>query len=581
MCNHNTSSTYGNRLEHGKEAHEKHHKAWNRRQFMTSSLLGAAGAFLLNNLPVSALSPTPLNIALNNTETDRILVLINLAGGNDGLNMLVPYTNNQNRRSQYEVLRNGSSRWSTSNLTPLNNFSYDTFSSGDMALPTNEMAAAINFWNNDALAIVPNVGYLNESHSHFEATKIWESGSNKNTSDDRWGVGWTGRYFDDLLPAFLDTPPTCPPALQIGFNGNLVFNNEDGLGMGLTFKDPEEFYRFALSGELYNTSVPDNCPQSLGIAFVRQVANNSVRYAGSVKEAYNLAANDVNYSTAPNKGLGEQLAIVSRLIKGNLGTKVYLVTLDGFDNHGGLMNNHPPLLQEISEAVNAFYEDLKTKGREQQVLTMTYSEFGRTLKSNSNNGTDHGSVAPVLLFGEGVNSGFFSEPVNLNSNAMINQSNTNFGSQLNNGTSTQRPAVADFRTIYATLLKDWLCVDANIVNAVIGEDNNNNIIQAIPNLIANPCTPSHVASASLLGHHYSLNNPNIIEIKYALRKKGTVRLRLIVGQDQILMVEKFQKAGSYTHYFDRSKHPSLPASQYDYILETGGERYKRKVTIYP
>ena len=578
MRYHHTSSNYGTRLEHGKKAHEKHHKTWNRRQFMTTSLLGAAGAFLLNKLPVSALSPTPLTAALSNSETDRVLVLINLAGGNDGLNMLVPCSGN--RRTQYEQLR-PNAKWNTSDLTPLTGFSYDTFSSVDMALPTNEMTEAIDFWNNDALAIVPNVGYINESFSHFEATKIWESGANKNTSDDRWGVGWTGRYFDDLFPAFLDAPPTCPPALQIGFNGNLIFNNTDGLGMGLVFKDPEEFYEFALSGELHNTNGLGNCPRDLGVAFVRQVANSSVRYADAVKEAYNQASNDVSYATSNNEGLGEQLSIVSRLIKGNLGTKVYLVSLGGFDNHAGLMGAHPPLLQEISEAINAFYEDLKTTGREKQVVTMTYSEFGRTLKSNGNNGTDHGSVAPVLLFGEGVNSGFFSEPVNLNSSAMVNQSNTNFESQLNNSTSTQRPAVVDFRSIYATLLKDWLCVDANIVNEIIGLDNSANIIQPISNLIANPCTPSYVASASLLGHHYSLNNPNIIEIKYALRKKGTVRLRLIAAQDHIVMVEKFQKADSYIYYFDRSKYPSLPAGEYDYILETGGERYKRKVTIYP
>jgi len=403
------------------------------------------------------------------------------------------------------------------------------------------------FWQNDALAVVPNVGYQNESLSHFTSTKIWESAANNDVGDERWGKGWYGRYLDDLYPAFLEAPPSCPPALQIGYNGNLVFNNDDGLGMGLIFKDAEEFYQFALSGKIYSTNENAVCPDELQINYVRQVANSSFRYADTVKKAYNTGANDVDFTTDYNKGLNKQLAIISRLIKGKLGTKVYLVSLPGFDTHHSYVNGkypidlHNDLLNEVAASVEAFYEDLKKQGIDQNVVTMTYSEFGRTMDARSDGGTDHGTLAPVFLFGQALNPGFFGEPIQLE----------NFDV----GTFSRSPRfedqiATDFRSIYKTLLRDWLCIDGNLVDILIGQDANENII----------------TSAA-------------IDVKYAILKKGMVRLSLIdsTGNKESLMSE-FHEAGSFIYSLDRLQNPP---GDYDYILETGGKEYKRRVAIYP
>lgn len=560
MCNHNhkNNSDYGTRIEHG-EAHTEHHQTWGRRQFLSTSALAALGGLFLNNVSVSALAPNPLMAAINENETDRVLVLINLAGGNDGLNMLVPYNNQFNRRAQYESYRNVGSRWSTNDLLQLGN--------SDMSLPIVMQDLHSQLWNNNAMSIIPNVGYANESYSHFTATKIWESSSQNDVADDRWGTGWVGRHFGNLFPAFLEAPPSAPPALQIGFNGNLVFDNSGGLGMDLTFKDPEEFYDFALSGEIYPTITNPLCPTDQEINFVRQVANNSFRYADSVKEAYNKASNDVNYQTSNNKGLAQQLAIVSRLIKGQLGTKVYLVTLGGFDNHTSVMNNQPPLLEEISESVRAFYDDLASSGWDENVVTMTYSEFGRTMDNNFNNGTDHGSLAPVFMFGPALNGGFFGDPIQLDGfTPSTNKRAPYFEEQ----------DATDFRSIYATLLQDWLCIDGDIVDEVIGKDQNENVLSRL-DLITNPCTPGYYQTATLLGHKRNVANPSLIEIRYAIRKKGNVRITL----DGVELLNQFHENGSYTHYFNRANFPSMSAGNYEYTLEAGGTRDTRKMMIYP
>lgn len=568
MCNnHKKTSEYGSRIEHGK-AHEEHHKTWSRRQFLTTGALGAAGAFLLNNTSVSALAPNPLVAALNENESERILVLINLAGGNDGLNMVVPYNNNSgNRRTRYEELRNSATRWSTSNLLPLNGFSYGNYNSSDMALPNVMQPLITDFWNNDALSVISNVGYKSSQRSHFSATRIWETASNNNTSDPRWGTGWAGRYLEELMPAFLDAPPSVPPALQIGYNGNIIFNNSNGLGMGLTFKDAEEFYNFALSGELFSTTGLGDCPNDKELAFVRQVANGSFRYAESVKEAYNKAYNDASYITTNNEGLAKPLGIIARLIKGQLGTKVYLVSIGGFDNHQNEMNKHPLLMQEIAESIQAFFQDLKQTGMDENVVAMTYSEFGRTMDNNGNNGTDHGTLAPVLMFGKGLNGGLYGDPIDLNDNNIGATRAPKFENQ---------PNATDFRNIYATLLQDWLCIDGDIVDEIIGKDVDNNTISRISNLIANPCSPGYTRPAALLGHNYSLSNPNIIEIKYSIRKRGNLRLTL----GGIELINQFYETGSYTYYFDRTQYTALSAGEHEYILDSGGERYKRRVILY-
>ena len=169
-----------------------------------------------------------------------------------------------------------------------------------------------------------------------------------------------------------------------------------------------------------------------------------------LSEVYANSSNAVAYSG----NLGAQLATVARLIKGGLQTKLYLVSLDGFDTHANQINEHPLLLMEVANAIQNFYQDLGISGRAQDVLCMTFSEFGRRMEENGSEGTDHGAAAPMLLFGEGLNgSGFIGLPPSLTDVDVVG--NLRY--------------YIDFRQVYASVMEQWLCVNPRTINNILGQ----------------------------------------------------------------------------------------------------------------
>jgi uncharacterized protein (DUF1501 family) len=225
-------------------------------------------------------------------------------------------------------------------------------------------------WNEGMMKVILNVGYPQPNYSHFRSYDIVASASDSNTIVN---TGWIGRFLDNEYAAFLETPPTIPPALQIGVQSDLVFKAQNA-NMALAVSSPQEFYQIAQTGQLYETATLGTTPRDLELAYVRQTANSAFRYATTIKESYARGKNQVDYPL--DNYLGEQLAIVAKLIKGNLGTRIFMVEIGGFDTHADQYDAHLGLLNDIATAVKSFYEDLElgNAGLSEKVLGMTFSE---------------------------------------------------------------------------------------------------------------------------------------------------------------------------------------------------------------
>jgi len=415
------------------DIHNQEHERWNRRSFLQALGFAGGGSMFLANASITASVPSKLTQAISETNTDRILVLIRLKGGNDGLNTIVPI---------YDF-----DTYATARPTIYHKEKELYKLSDDFGIPES-MKNLQSMWGEGAMKVVHGVGYENQDLSHFKSSNIWASTDLEEIEDS----GFMGRYFEELYPDFLTNPPEVPAAIQIGSIGNLIFDGQGVSNYALTVSNPEELQRIGETGTQHSlTDLPD-CTYGTRLSYLRSVTNNTFTYAKTIFEAYNKATNTVEYS---EKGIGKQLSIISRMIKGGLGTKVYMVSLDGFDTHANQAKKHAELWGEISKNMKLFYKDLKSSEIDKQVLSMSISEFGRRVEENGSNGTDHGQAAPIMLFGPALEgNGFIGEHPDL----------------LDLDRVGNLKYKTDFREIYSTVMKEWLCVDtATVDEAFLGK----------------------------------------------------------------------------------------------------------------
>ena len=527
---------HGSALAHGK-AHTEDHCNWSRRSFLRNIGIAGSMSMMLGKLPVSASAASPLSYALNNSETDRILVLVRLKGGNDGLNTIVPlydYSTYINKRPKVGLKQSEITKLTDAIGIP------KTF---DPLLP---------FWEEGKMKVIHNVGYPEQNLSHFRSSDIWASASDP---DDFDASGWYGRYIADEYPDFLTNPPEIPPAIQIGGAANVAFNDASMTNLAISVRNPEEIAEIAQTGQLYSTMNLPECYYGEQVGFVRAVANNTFIYAGILSDTYKSASNSVEYQG----DLGAQLAIVARLIKGNLGTKLYMVSIDGFDTHANQIEDHPPLMREVAAAINSFYKDLTAGGRDKDVLTMTISEFGRRIEENGSNGTDHGAAAPMLLFGEGLNgSGFIGDAPDLQNVDEVG--NLVFST--------------DFRSVYATVMESWLCVNTARVDGILGQQ-----FERISQLGIS-CNDQTTATHDLLNEgieHEAQYAPNgAVYIRYKLKEGNRINLQVfnLLGQPITTLVNAYQPAGAYKTVF-HGRQKRLAKGQYFYRIQVGNRAFSR------
>ena len=521
------------------DIHNQEHKQWSRRSFLQALGLVGGGSILLGAKSISASVPSPLASALTNSESDRILVLIRLKGGNDGLNTIVPIYD----YDRYANLR-PTLKLDESSLYHL---------SDDFGLPS-FMSDLQSMWGNGAMKVVHGVGYDHSSLSHFSGSDIWAS-TDLNESVQ---TGWWGRHFEELYPDYLVTPPEIPPAIQIGSVGNLIF---DGTVNNYAFSvaNPNQLESIAESGIIHDmTDLPD-CTYGNQLAFMRGVTNTTYNYAGVIHDAYSNSSNAVEYA---DNDLGQQLAIVARMIKGNLGTKVYMVTLGGFDTHANQEEEHQTLLNSLSSAVKLFFDDLGATGQDQDVLAMTFSEFGRRAFENGSQGTDHGAAAPILFFGPALEDhGFVGTHPDLNALDA-------------NGSLTHH---IDFRQIYATVMQEWLCIDpATVSQALLGET-----FDLVD--LGFSCSslgidnPSPIATFS----HTPIYDNDLVSIKITSvnTQHTVVKLFNILGQEVATLKNEILFAGVHTINVKNAANTRLHQGQYIYRISAGGSHYSRSIIV--
>lgn len=524
-----------------KEAHQRDHKNWNRRSFLQTLGLTAGTGLMFGSYSLSAMNHAALLPALvSGGADDRILVLIRLKGGNDGLNMIVPlydYSTYMQNRPQIGIPQN--------DIIGLNN---------EHGVPRT-MENLMPLWNEGSMKVINGVGYDNQNLSHFNSTDIWNS-ANRDIETSMDASGWLGRYLLDKNPDFLENLPPVPGAIKISSGSNITFHNPDRIDLAVNFNTPERLQSIAESGILYDTNnLPDDCYYGEQVGFLRSLMNVTANYAPQISAAYTDGENSVAYS---NNELSRQLSIVARLIKGQLGTKLYMVTLNGFDTHENQEQKHPVLMRTIANAVSEFYADLAVDEMDDHVLSMTMSEFGRRVQENVG-GTDHGTAAPLLMFGPA-----------LNGNGVIgdNPSLTDLD------TNGNLKHTVDFRSIYATVLEYWLCLDALQVDSILGDS-----FSRINDLGVNCMTVSteDLPIEQKVGHRAISETNNSTIIEYTTVRPGRVRVEIIsiLGQKIQTLVDTYQPEGTHQARFlhNRTGQSVLPLL---YRIETGGKVYSGK-----
>ena len=333
---------------------------------------------------------------------EQCVVFIQLNGGNDGLNTYIPYDNDL-----YYALR---PKVAISKDSVIGKYKGMAFHPA--------LKDFANMQQNGHLAVLQNVGYPEPNRSHFRSQEIWQTASDSNKYMNE---GWLGRYLD------LQCKEHNPIAgINLDSIDNLALKGIEP--NFITVKDPN---KFKSNAETETVKLSNN-PQ---LDFVRKIANSVSEGASEIQKALVNSKSEISY---PKSGLGKNLEWIARLVKGNLNSKVYYTSLNGFDTHDNQLAIHKNKLTELNDAVYSFYSDLKQAKVLQNVTIVVFSEFGRRVKDNGN-GTDHGTAAPMFIIG-GNNKG------------QVLGKNPNL-SDLDNGDLKHE---IDFRSVYASILESKL-----------------------------------------------------------------------------------------------------------------------------
>ncbi|MDA0588488.1 MAG: DUF1501 domain-containing protein [Planctomycetota bacterium] len=351
---------------------------------------------------------------------ESILVVIQLSGGNDGLNTVAPFTEPAYRKAR-----------------PTLAVRADDALKIDRSLGFHPAAQGFaDLLERNQLAIVQGVGYANPNRSHFESMDIWHTCRRKTAIRND---GWLGRFLDESLKGkALDLP-----ALHLGHEKQpLALASSEIRVPSVTALD-----RFRLkenSGGLRKAvaeiGAASKAPGDDLLGFVQSSTGSALSASEKIEAASDTYKTGISY---PETGLAGKLKTVAQLIDSGLKTRIYYVTLDGFDTHSRQAQAHAALLREVSTALDAFVRDLNEHGHGDRVLTLTFSEFGRRLQENASEGTDHGAAAPAFLAGNRVKPGLIGKHPGLGD---LDDGDVKFHT--------------DFRQIYATVLDGWLGVDS-------------------------------------------------------------------------------------------------------------------------
>lgn len=408
-----------------------------RRDFIKNTVFVSI-PITLGGFPLFGISRN--NAAFSGGDNDKILVLVQLQGGNDGLSTIF-------HAGQYDNLQAVRGNIILPKSAILNFHNDYGFHSA--------MQGMKDVWQMGNLGIVQNVGYPNQNRSHFRSTDIWNSASSAEEFDN---TGWIGRYYDLNHSNYPNGYPNtdCPHPFALTM-GKIVSETCQGINANysLSLLDPFNPGTALVSA---GGNIPNNCFGD-ALSFVNDTVSQTNAFASVISAAANAGNNLSQKWNNLSTELAKKLKNVARLISGGLQTKIYVVQIGGFDTHDNQVVDgatttglHNELLKELSDAICAFQDDLNLLNVSDRVIGMTYSEFGRRIRSNAALGTDHGTAAPLFLFGSCIKNQILGDHPEIDTQVGIDEG---------------VPMQYDFRDIYGTILKDWLGLKTNEVTNVI------------------------------------------------------------------------------------------------------------------
>jgi uncharacterized protein (DUF1501 family) len=393
-----------------------------RRQFIVQSV-GAFGGVLAVDSIFGRAARAAAQVRTPGSQGTRSVVVINLQGGNDGLNTIVPYGD-----PTYYAAR------------PTISVPQADVLKIDSSIGMNPKLASLkSLFDQQRVAVLQGVHYPNYVLSHFRGTEIWQTAA----PDAYEGTGWAGRYLDaahlpsdnlfkgvaigPVLPKMLIAEKADVPAIAdlrgFRFNGR---RDEQAQADKILMGDGQRY--------------PFQSPYLQLVQEVEHDAHAAAQQLPHLVAGYKPA---VEYPKTP---IAQGLNLVSAIVNADLGTRVYYVSIGTFDTHVGQRGRHDALLQQLADGIKAFYDDLSAHHTDDRVLTMTFSEFGRRVSENASRGTDHGTAAPMFIIGGGVKGGVYGDHPSLTD---LDNENLKWHT--------------DFRSVYATVLEGWLGVPSATV----------------------------------------------------------------------------------------------------------------------
>lgn len=385
-----------------------------RREFLGATTLLAAG----HSLP-GFLARTAAAAAATPAAAGRVLVVLQMTGGNDGLNTVVPFRDDRYHRARPTLAVPASS---VLRLTD------------DIGLHP-DMTGFKRLHDEGLLSVIEGVGYPNPDRSHFRSLDIWHTAC---LQPEACRTGWLGRAVDQL-----QRQAEAPAAIHL---------DDDALPLALAAERGDvpsirslEAFRLRLPGgagqaEAVQAAIAVTRPEQLeDLLFVQRAALSS---CANARRLEHVDASGTLAGSYPDHRLAGKLRQIAQLIAADFGPRIYYTSINGFDTHAKQVLAHGPLLREIAESVSAFFVDLRARGLDDRVMLMTFSEFGRRLAENGSQGTDHGAAAPMFLAGPACRPGVIGAPPDL---GLLEDGDVRFQ--------------VDFRSVYAGLLADWLAID--------------------------------------------------------------------------------------------------------------------------
>ena len=553
-----------------------------RRDFLKTGLkIGVAANALpviLGGFPVRALGRSPLRSALESSSSanNNVLVIIQLQGGNDGLNCVVPFTD-----SHYATLRPTLGLTSSEITTALPDHSSLAFHSG--------MDGFLTLYGNGGgsgnMALIQNVGYPNPILSHFRGTDVW------NTATDS-GIyassGWIGRFIAGQYGAPPTTSGSWPLGIEFGNALSDIFLAANG-GMGIAMNEMPS--KASPGGQNYDPIPSNPTTQYDELAFVRLIQQESAIYSQTIV-SQTLAANKVTY---PSSTLATQLAGIARMIAsqlqngGTAQTKIYLVTQGSYDTHSDQISRQASLLTDLSAAALAFQQDIEAFGIADNVAVLSYSEFGRRPAENGS-GTDHGTSAPHFIIGTQVIGKVYGSDPKLDAASLAGENSGPAGAVPSGNMIYD--ANYDFRNVYATVINEWLLAGADqttintAIQDILTQDTSatystNSKWNASLGFFKTSAQ-SVGSSAYTPGLMLLQNYPNpayaSTTIPYVLQSSGQVELGIFTsaGVEIARPVDGWQSAGPQQTNFDASK---LTSGAYFYRLTTASGTVTRPMVV--